>query len=190
MTSPAALAHDVITTNLTWTQEISRIVNKHCVSCHREGGTSMPLTTYEETRPWAKAIRDEDAGRRMPPWDAVKGVGDFRDDQSLSTRRSTCWCGWVEGGAPEGDTIYLPPAPRPRLRAAALTSRGKSWTCARPRLPAAITLAGIRRGDAGRLHEVIARLPDGTVEHALDSPYPRNGSGLLFPRAVELPRAR
>src|SRR6059036_2000656 len=43
-------AHEVITTKLTWTQEISRIVYKHCASCHREGGAApMPLLTYDET---------------------------------------------------------------------------------------------------------------------------------------------
>ena len=55
-----ASAHDVITTKLTWSAEISRIVFRRCMSCHREGGpTPMSLTTYETARPWAKAIRDQ-----------------------------------------------------------------------------------------------------------------------------------
>src|SRR3954454_388330 len=76
--------HDPITTKLTWTQEISRLVYKHCASCHREGGAAMNLTTYAEARPWAKAIRDEVLTRRMPPWGPVKGVGHFAEDPSLS----------------------------------------------------------------------------------------------------------
>ena len=106
-----ALAHDPITTKLLWTQEISRLMNKHCVVCHRQGGSAMSLATYEEARPWAKAIRDEVIARRMPPWGAVKGVGEFRDDPSLSQIEIDMLVNWVEGGAPEGDNIYLPPAP-------------------------------------------------------------------------------
>src|SRR5436190_23890526 len=104
-------AHDPITTSLTWSKEISRLVQQHCASCHRPGGRAMSLLTYEEARPWAKAIRDEVLNRRMPPWDAVKGVGDFRGDRSLSQAELDVVVNWVEGGAPEGDPAYLP-APR------------------------------------------------------------------------------
>src|SRR2546422_700161 len=72
--------HDPITTKLTWNREISRIVYKRCGSCHHQGGRAMDLTTYELARPWAKAIRDEVLARRMPPWGAVKGVGEFAGD--------------------------------------------------------------------------------------------------------------
>ena len=61
-------AHDIITTKLMWTQEISRIVYMHCVSCHREGGSApMSLVYYDVARPWAIAIRDDVDLRRMPP---------------------------------------------------------------------------------------------------------------------------
>jgi hypothetical protein len=163
MASPAALAHDVITTNLTFTQEISRILNKHCVSCHREGGTAMSLNTYEEARPWAKAIRDEVLERRMPPWDAVKGVGDFRDDQSLSQPEIDMLVGWVEGGAPEGDPIYLPPPPHIDPPDAPLpgneTELSQSIALSKP-----MTLTGIRPHGA---LEVSACLPDGSVQHLI-----------------------
>lgn len=72
----------------------------------------MSLLTYEDARPWAKAMRDEVLARRMPPWDAVKGVGDFRDDLSLPEPEMDVIVGWVEGGAPEGNPIYLPDTPR------------------------------------------------------------------------------
>src|SRR3954471_24469127 len=108
----AAFAHDPITTNLTWSKEISRIVYQRCANCHRPQGRAMSLLTYEEARPWAKAIRDEVLNRRMPPWGAVKGVGEFRDDASLSQTEMDLLVNWVEGGAPEGDAIYLPPVPR------------------------------------------------------------------------------
>ena len=107
-------AHDPITTKLTWSKEISRVVYRRCVSCHRPDGPAFSLLTYQDARPWAKGIRDEVLGRRMPPWDAVKGVGEFRDDSGLSLPEIDLIVNWVEGGAPEGDPAYLPDAP-PRV---------------------------------------------------------------------------
>src|SRR5215204_4019593 len=105
-------AHDPVSTKLTWTQEISRIVHKRCVSCHREGRPApMSLLTYENARPWAKAIKEEVLNRSMPPWGAVKGFGDFRDDPSLTQDEINRIAEWVEGGAPEGDPAYSPKTP-------------------------------------------------------------------------------
>ncbi len=159
-----AWAHEPITTNLTWTQEISRIVYKHCKSCHREGGSSFSLVRYEEARPWAKAIRDEVLARRMPPWDAVKGVGEFRDDASLTPPEMDMLVAWVEGGAPEGDRVYLPRLPDPEPPpanppgAASIEIRN-SVTLARP-----TALIGIHPEGA---MEVTAYLPDGAVRHLI-----------------------
>src|SRR5260370_17543843 len=77
-------AHEPITTKLTWTAEISRIVHKRCASCHRPGGAApMSLVTYDESRPWAKAIPDEVAARRMPPWGPVTRLGYPRASPTL-----------------------------------------------------------------------------------------------------------
>jgi len=169
--TPAAFAHDTITTKLLWTQEISRLMNKHCVSCHREGGGAMSLATYDDARPWAKAIRDEVLGRRMPPWGAVKGVGEFRGDPSLSQIEIDMIVNWVEGGAPKGDDIYLPPEPhfsagskpRPAGRELAVT------TAVALTLAAPAEFAGLRpkRLAAGESLEVTAYQPDGAVEHLI-----------------------
>jgi hypothetical protein len=163
-------AHEPITTKLTWTQEISRIVYKHCVSCHREGGAApMSLITYDEARPWAKAIRDEVAERRMPPWGAVKGFGQFRNDQSLADPEIEMLVLWVEGGAPKGDDIYLPRLPvfptvsRSTPPKPGVTVRGDTT------LAHAITASGIAPGEmpAGASMQIVAKLPDGKVENLL-----------------------
>jgi hypothetical protein len=161
-------AHEVITTKLTWTQEISRIVYKHCVSCHREGGSApMALLTYDETRPWAKAIRDEVAERRMPPWGAVKGFGDFRNDASLSDTEIEMLVLWVEGGAPKGDDVYMPPAPVAREP----LKTGMPAHAIRPHgaLTRSATIAGIapRQMQPGAEIQVVARLPDGSIQNLL-----------------------
>ena len=59
--------------------------------------------TYAEARPWAVAIKEEVLSRRMPPWGAVKGFGDFRNDQALSAEQLELITQWVDGGVPEGN---------------------------------------------------------------------------------------
>ena len=100
-------AHDRITTKVTWDREVGRIVQARCASCHVEGGRApMPLVTYAQARPWAKAIREEVLARRMPKWHAARGYGDFANDPSLSPFEVALIAAWADGGAPKG----LPPA--------------------------------------------------------------------------------
>src|SRR5947209_5843562 len=108
----AAFAHDFYSTKLTWSRDVSRIVYKRCASCHHESGPSFSLVTFDEARPWAKAIKEEVISRRMPPWNAVKGFGDLFDDKSLTQEDIEVISNWVEGGAPEGDPAYMPKLPK------------------------------------------------------------------------------
>lgn len=166
--SSGAQAHDVITTKLTWTREISRIVYKRCAGCHRDGGSAFSLITFEAARPWAKAIREEVLERRMPPWGAVKGAGDFKDDPSLSQPEMDMIVQWVEGGAPEGDPAYLPKPPvfrgdaRPRRKPG-----GIRITNAAPVTLAHEVSALSVYPEEGRSMELIARLPGGGVRHLI-----------------------
>ena len=105
-------AHDIITTKITFSKEISRLIYKRCATCHHDGGAAFSLMTYDEARPWAKAIKEEVLERRMPPWEAIKGFGEFRDDRGLTQEELETISAWVEGGAPEGDPKYLPPRPK------------------------------------------------------------------------------
>ena len=119
----------------------------------------MPLVTYEESRPWAKAIKEEVLSRRMPPWGSVKGFGEFRDDASLSQDEMNRLAEWVEGGAPEGDPQYLPSSP-----AAKGPSRLPTGNRVR-NLPAktAITLLGVRPLADAEEVRVTALMPDGSI---------------------------
>jgi mono/diheme cytochrome c family protein len=95
--------HDLITTRVTWNAEVKRIVQARCVSCHSSGGRApMALTTYKESRPWARAIKEEVLTRRMPKWHAMRGYGSFSNDPSLSSFEIALIAAWVDGGAPEG----------------------------------------------------------------------------------------
>jgi hypothetical protein len=71
----------------------------------------MSLVTYEETRPWAKAIRQRVISRQMPPWhiDPTVGVSEFKNDMSLSEAQIRTIAQWVDAGAPGGDPKDMPP---------------------------------------------------------------------------------
>lgn len=106
-------AHDVSSTPITWNREISRIFDERCVSCHRPDGTSFSLTTYPDVQPRAVAIRDAVLSRRMPPWGAVKGFGDFRNDQALTAEQIELITDWVQDDTPKGNNArMMPPVPK------------------------------------------------------------------------------
>ncbi len=107
----SAAAHEPITTKVRFNKEVVRVLQRSCFGCHRPGGIAMSLTTYDEARPWAKAIKEELLEKRMPLWHAVKGYGDFRNAPSLTQRDVDIIVNWVEGGAPKGDESDLPPGP-------------------------------------------------------------------------------
>jgi len=68
------------------------------------------LLTYDETKPWAKAIRQAVSQRKMPPWHADPHVGKFSNDRSLTDEESKTVIAWVDGGAPRGDAKQAPKA--------------------------------------------------------------------------------
>jgi hypothetical protein len=72
----------------------------------------MPLLTYEDVRPHAKAIRDEVGDGNMPPWHADPKYGKFANDRSLSASERETLLKWVNNGTPEGDRKDLPPPPK------------------------------------------------------------------------------
>lgn len=157
-----AEAHDLITTKITWSKEISRIVYAKCLSCHAEG---ISFVTYRDARPWAKAIKEEVLERRMPPWGAVKGFGEFQHDISLSQEEITLIAEWVEGGAPEGDPNLLPT--RQRLDAPKQAARHGLPAHGNLTLNRDITLTGVRPVTAAADVQITARRPDGSIEPLL-----------------------
>ncbi len=73
----------------------------------------MAFTSYQDTRPWAKAIREAVLSRTMPPWQADPNHSlRFQNDRSLSAAEVRTITAWVDAGAPEGPAIaYAEPAP-------------------------------------------------------------------------------
>jgi hypothetical protein len=109
----ASLAPTVAThprlTQVTWTADIEPIIERRCRGCHVEGGFGpMPLTNYDEVRTWSRAISEEVMERRMPPWSAAPGFGDFGNDRSLTPIEVELLVAWTEGGTPVGPLVTRP----------------------------------------------------------------------------------
>src|SRR5580692_786772 len=101
-----AAAADTSAQSVTFAKDIAPIFQERCQECHRKGSLApMSLVTYEETRPWAKAIRQRVITRQMPPWhiDKTVGVQKFKNDISLTDEQIATVVRWVDAGAPMGD---------------------------------------------------------------------------------------
>jgi hypothetical protein len=96
----------------TFSKDVAPIIFKNCAGCHRPGEIApMSLLTYEDARPWAKAIRDEVSERNMPPWHTDAPAGTFHNERLLSDADRATLVAWANGGAPRGDPALMPPTP-------------------------------------------------------------------------------
>ena len=165
-------------TAITWNREISRIVFDRCASCHRPAGAAFSLLTYKDVQPRATAIKAAVLARTMPPWGAVKGFGNFRNDQSLSQEQIELITKWVDGGIRRGNNPNLLPTPPPLQPVHSpdvATAARVSGTLV---LKQTILLDGLfpERVSPGQSFQIAAVLPGGRVEpllwlHGYDARY-------------------
>src|SRR5207249_2960164 len=102
-------------TQVTFSKDVAPIFQAKCQECHQPNSIApMSLITYQDARPWAKAIRERVIARQMPPWhlDRSVGVQKFKNDMSLTDEQVDTIVRWVDAGAPQGDPKDLP-APKP-----------------------------------------------------------------------------
>jgi mono/diheme cytochrome c family protein len=96
----------------TFTHDIAPLVYANCTLCHRSGEVApFPLTTYAEVKRKAKMMVEVTGTRRMPPWKAEQGYGEFLDARRLDDAQIDTLARWVAGGTPEGDPKDLPAMP-------------------------------------------------------------------------------
>lgn len=98
-----AASHNPVTTTVTFNQDIAPLLERKCLQCHVDNGLAMPLTSWDQARPWAVAIKEEVLARRMPPWSAEHGYGAFTNDVGLTAREFDFLLSWIDGGVPRGD---------------------------------------------------------------------------------------
>ena len=106
-----ALAADVSpgSSPVTFSKDVLPILQKNCQTCHRPGQVApMSLLTYQEARPWAKAIKAAVASRTMPPWFADPNYGHFVNDRSLKPAEIATLVKWADTGAAEGNAKDAP----------------------------------------------------------------------------------
>ncbi len=164
MALPVALTAEPepIPDTVTFTKDIAPILQRSCQNCHRpESVAPMSLITYEDARPWARAIKHRtsirDKAGAMPPWYIEKDIGiqHYKNDPSLSDEELAKIAKWADSGAPRGNPEDMPP---PRTFADA-----KAWEIGEPdlivRLPD-ITM----KSDAPDWWGEIANTPTGLTE--------------------------
>jgi hypothetical protein len=127
--------HETLTTTVLFDREIVRILDRHCVACHAEGGVSFPLETYEQTWLRKREIRSAVIARHMPPWSAFPGYGQFANDNSLTLRETQFLVSWVEGLGPRNaGTVFTnvaDPNAKPRAEVRAHADFGH-WSLGEP----------------------------------------------------------
>ena len=120
----------------------------------------------------------------MPPFGAIKGFGELRDDKALTQEELHLIADWVEGGSPEGDDPKLLPPP-PDFKTPAAAKKGATAASAKASVPAApeksgaelvvdgsltlkepAFLTGARAGTLaeGSSIQAVAQLPNGSIE--------------------------
>ena len=129
--------------SVTYTKDIAPVLQRSCENCHRpDGGAPMSLTTYEEVRPWARAIKQRTGmgphAGVMPPWYMERNIGiqSFKNDPSVSDEEIAKIAKWADTGAARGNAADMPP---PRK-----WEDAKTWTIGTP--------------------DLIVKLPDVTVK--------------------------
>jgi hypothetical protein len=151
-----------VPTDVTFTKHIAPIVQRSCENCHRPGGVApMSLATYEDARPWARAMKlrtsiGPKAGV-MPPWYVEKNLGiqKFHNDPSLSDDEIATIAKWADSGAPRGNPADMPP---PKVYA-----DNKAWAIGTPDLIVK-TQELMVKGDAPDWWGEIPSVPTGLTE--------------------------
>jgi hypothetical protein len=95
----------------TFYKDVLPILQNNCQTCHRPGEVApMSLLTYEQARPWARAIKTKTTDKQMPPWFADPDYGLFSNERKLSSREIATLAAWSDAGAPAGNPKDAPPA--------------------------------------------------------------------------------
>ena len=113
----------------------------------------MPLMTYRQVKPYARAIQEVTRKRTMPPWFADPRFGHFADDPSLTPQEIATLSAWADAGAPAGNAHDAAP---PRLWA-------QGWVIPQPdlvlRMPKPVKIPA--HGDVEYTYEIV---PTGFTE--------------------------
>ncbi|MGI8744217.1 MAG: thiol-disulfide isomerase [Bryobacteraceae bacterium] len=109
LATAALAAAASVPAQVTFDKDVLPVLQKNCQSCHRPGEAApMSFLTYQQTRPWAKAIKAAVVSKKMPPWFADPHYGKFANDRTLSPAEIETLTAWVDTGAKEGNSKDAP----------------------------------------------------------------------------------
>jgi hypothetical protein len=164
---------------MTFNKDVLPVLQKNCQTCHRDGGVApMAFTSYETTRPYAKAIKAAVLNKKMPPWFADPHVGDFRNAPKITEKEINTLAAWADGGAAEGKATDKPaPAqfsdgwriqpdvvvsmPQPYRVAPRGQGEVRQFLIENPfKEDTWVSAIEIRPGDASVVHHVILQVPE------------------------------
>ena len=98
--------------NVTYANEISRIVAQRCHECHRPKMVGpFSLLTYDDVMENSSMIKEVVVERRMPPWHADPRYGHFSNNRRMTNREVDQLVSWIDTGMPFGNKADLPPDP-------------------------------------------------------------------------------
>jgi len=162
ITQPLTAQSAAAPRQVTYTKDIAPILQRSCENCHRADGVApMALSTYDDVRPYARAIKQRTSigphAGVMPPWYVEKNIGiqSFQNDPSLSDDEIALIGTWVDAGAPRGNPADMPPAKA--------YPDGKSWTIGTPDLIVKLPEVTVK-GNAPDWWGEIASTPTGLTE--------------------------
>ena len=91
---------------ITYSEHIAPIFQKHCLTCHlKDGIAPFALTDYDDVKTHAVKIVEQTQKRLMPPWKPVRGYGEFKNERRLTDTEIEMIGNWVKVGMPEGAKI-------------------------------------------------------------------------------------
>ena len=148
---------------VTFSKDIAPILQRSCQRCHRPDSIApMSLLTYEDARPWAKAIKYRTSLRSkpetMPPWFIEKNIGiqKFKDDYSLNDEEIGKIAKWADSGAPRGNPADMPPPVK--------FPDSRVWTLGQPDLIVTSPLIEVKAGAPDWWGPLTPAVPTGLTE--------------------------
>jgi hypothetical protein len=98
--------------DVTYADQIGRILHRKCAGCHFPGGPSpFPLLTYEDAVQKAAIIRQVALTKAMPPTHAMSDVGLLALQEPLTDEEMIQIQVWARTGTPRGDASREPVPP-------------------------------------------------------------------------------
>lgn len=101
--------HPDANATVTYSNQISRILQQNCVDCHRAGQIGpFAMSDYDEVAGWSGMIAEVVSQERMPPWHATEDSVPMQNERRLTKDEKQMIYDWVAAGAPEGNPAELP----------------------------------------------------------------------------------